>query len=148
MKSLRTILTGAAIAALTVTAAPFVAQATEVAPRPGGQGHAQVQADGRLYAYVNRNYDSAAGWCSWQGDSADWGSCKNWTSSVWNNRYPGALDFVWVHYNSNNQGARRGIYNGVALPDLRDWTFDAGTGAGSGQALDNNIASHQVTNAP
>ncbi|WP_236567981.1 MULTISPECIES: hypothetical protein [unclassified Nocardiopsis] len=83
---------------------------------------------------------------SWTGDSSNWKACRNTTSSLWNNGCPGNLDDVWAYWGLNHSGARRGVHNGVVLNDLRQWTFDPGTGSGSGQALNNNVSSHRWTN--
>ncbi|MDA2803672.1 hypothetical protein [Nocardiopsis suaedae] len=133
-----------AVAAATLLSAP-AAQAEEAAPQ-AAPAQAEAQADGYLHVYTGYN---GAGWCdSWKGNSGDWGVCRNRVSSLWNNGYPGNYDDVWVYWGLNHSGARRGVYNGVALNDLRKWDFDANTGAGSGQALNNNISSHQWTNLP
>lgn len=144
MHALRTLMTGAVLAASIVAATPLTAQANAApAPRPG----IAAFADGRLHAYYDINYQG--GECgSWAGESSHWGDCRNTASSLWNNRYPGANDDVWVRWDRNNTGARRGVYNGVALANLSQWRFDAGTGSGSGQLLDNNISSHSVTQLP
>jgi hypothetical protein len=101
-------------------------------------------ADGRLYAYYDYDYRRLCN--SWSGNSSNWGACRNTTSSLWNNGYPGNLDDVWVYWGLNHSGARRGVHNGVALANLGHWHFDADTGAGSGQPLNNNISSHRWTN--
>ncbi|PDP88127.1 hypothetical protein CQJ94_08350 [Glycomyces fuscus] len=133
-----TALVAAAITAATLFNAP-TAQAEEVRSHT-----AAAAADGRLYAYYDFNYNRYC--ASWAGNSSNWGACRNTTSSLWNNGYPGNLDDVWVYWGLNHSGARRGVHNGVALANLSQWTFDANTGSGSGQALNNNISSHMWTN--
>lgn len=142
MGTLRTTLIGAALAAVTVAATPLAAQASEPVPRSS----AGRVADGLLHVYYNTGY---SGWCDdWSGEAPDWGSCRNQVSSLWNNGYPGNLDDIWVYWGLNYTGARRGVYNGVGLSDLRQWTFDANTGPGSGEWLNDNISSHRWTNLP
>ncbi|MBD0669305.1 hypothetical protein [Streptomyces sp. CBMA156] len=144
MKSLRNLLAGAAVAAaLAVTVAPHAAQATEAAPS-GPASAPALAADGRLHAYYSTWYQNECQ--SWSVD-ANWSECKNNAESLWNMRYPGNLDDVWVYYNSNFSGAGRGVYNGAGLPNLKDWQFGSG-GAGAGQALWHNIASHRFVNLP
>ncbi|MFC5144819.1 peptidase inhibitor family I36 protein [Streptomyces aureoversilis] len=145
MGKLRTILTGAALAALTVTAMPLAAHAAGTAPAPVGTGtSAAPPADGKLYAYEGYNYTGFS--CSWTGNSNNWGQCRNQASSLWNNGFPGNLDDVWVYWAPNRTEARRGVHNGVAISNLATVTFDAGTGKGAGQNLNDNISSHQWTN--
>ncbi|MFE4973312.1 hypothetical protein ACFRAR_14500 [Kitasatospora sp. NPDC056651] len=145
MKSLRTLLAGAAVAAaLAVTAAPHTAQAVEAAPHGASGSAPALAADGRLHAYYSTWYQNECQ--SWSTD-ANWGECKNNAESLWNMRYPGNLDDVWVYYNSNFSGAGRGVYNGAGLPDLSQWQFGSG-GAGAGKALWHNIASHRFVNLP
>ncbi|MEU1372307.1 peptidase inhibitor family I36 protein [Streptomyces triculaminicus] len=147
MRTLRTLMVSTAVAALAVTAAPFAAQAAEPAPPPTVAGPDSIKApDGNLYAWYHLNYQGPA--CTWAGNSSNWGSCKNQATSLWNNGYPGNLDDVWVYWGSGYTGAGRGVYNGVALPDLRQYTFDAGTGRGAGEQLNDNIASHRWVNLP
>ncbi|MFH8642452.1 hypothetical protein [Streptomyces goshikiensis] len=144
MKSLRTVLVTAALAALAVTATPFTAHAAD--SPPAGQTAAVLNPPtGRLHAYYDYWYQNECG--SWSGSAASWGECKNNAASLWNLRYPGSLDDVWVYYNSNYGGAGRGVYNGAGLPDLRDWSFGPG-GSGAGKSLYHNIASHRVVNLP
>ncbi|MFD6289233.1 hypothetical protein [Streptomyces sp. NPDC060205] len=142
MRSSRSILIGAALATLVLGATPLTAQAAgSTSPSPSPAGSA---ANGQLMLYYNINYDN---WCDdWAGESPDWGACRNKVSSIYNNGYPGNLDDVWVYWGLNYTGARRGIANGVGLSDLRLWTFDANTGSGSGQALNDNISSHVWAN--
>ncbi|MBT2449241.1 hypothetical protein J7F03_19515 [Streptomyces sp. ISL-43] len=144
MKSLRTVLVTAAVAALAVTAMPFTAHAADSPPAQETATVANAPT-GRLHAYYDFWYQYECG--SWSGSAASWGECKNAASSLWNLRYPGSFDDVWVYYNSNYGGAGRGVYNGAGLPDLRQWSFGPG-GAGAGEALYHNIASHKVVNLP
>ncbi|MFF1448373.1 hypothetical protein ACFVYF_09495 [Streptomyces sp. NPDC058274] len=137
MGKLRTLLVGAALAALTVGVTPLTAQASS--------GPALLP-PGSLYVYYNTGY---SGWCDdWSGEAPDWGSCRNQVSSLFNNGYPGNLDDIWVYWGLNYTGARRGVYQGVGLSDLRQWKFDANTGPGSGEWLNDNISSHRWTNLP
>ncbi|GHC80900.1 hypothetical protein GCM10007079_20190 [Nocardiopsis terrae] len=133
-----TALVAAAITAATLFNAP-VAQAEEV-----GSPTAASAADGRLHAYHGFDYKNYCG--SWEGNSSHWGSCRNTTSSLWNNGYPGNLDDVRVYWGLNHSGAHRGVRNGMAFANLSHWYFDADTGAGSGQTLNNNISSHMWIN--
>lgn len=142
MGKIRNILIGAALAAVAVGAAPLTAQAADTAPAsPAG-----AQADGYLYVYYDLNYVGPCG--KWSGNSPNWGVCRNQVTSVWNNGYPGNLDDVWLYYGLNYTGARRGVYNGVYIADLRPYPFDAGTGTGAGQSINDNVASHRWTNLP
>lgn len=137
MRKIRTLLIGTAIAALAVGVAPLTAQASESAPPAPA-------ATGLLHVYYDTGYIN---WCDdWSGEAPDWGSCRNQVSSLHNNGYPGALDDIWVYWGLNYTGARRGVANGVGLSDLRLYAFDANTGSGSGQALNDNISSHRWAN--
>ncbi|MFG3283204.1 hypothetical protein [Streptomyces sp. NPDC048111] len=144
MTSLRTTCAGAALTVLAVMATPVMANATETAPASTAATAANP-ADGRFHTYFGTWYQHECG--SWWGDSAGWGDCKNTSESVWNLRYPGSNDDVWVYCNSNYGGAGRGIYNGAGLPDLHDWRFGSG-GSCSGEQMWHNIASHKVVNLP
>ncbi|KIF69765.1 hypothetical protein HY68_16120 [Streptomyces sp. AcH 505] len=137
MRKVHTLLIGTAIAALAVGVAPLTAQASESAPPAPA-------ATGFLHVYYDTGYTN---WCDdWSGEAPDWGSCRNQVSSLHNDGYPGALDDVWVYWGLNYTGARRGVANGVGLSDLRLYAFDANTGSGSGQALNDNISSHRWAN--
>ncbi|MET9460912.1 hypothetical protein ABZY05_38615 [Streptomyces canus] len=128
--------------AVTAHAAPDTSRTTSASAAPTVP--AGVQADGNLHLYRDTNYNN---YCAgYVGNSANWGSCRNQVSSLWNNGYPGSLDDVWVYYSTDYRGARRGVYNGVAIPDLAPYPFDAGTGTGAGESINNNIASHKWTN--
>ncbi|WP_267243602.1 hypothetical protein [Streptomyces sp. PR69] len=142
-------LTLAALTALTaLTAVPSAnaAPAGESAPRPTAAPVSAAAPDGHLHAYFDINFRNYCG--GWVGNAGNWGQCRNKASSLWNNGYPGNLDDVWVHWDTGCRGARRGVHNGVALADLRRWTFDRNTGPGSGEALNDNISSHCWTNLP
>lgn len=152
MNTIRALLTGAVLAATTVLAAPLTAAAehalpashdapaTESAPTaPHG-----AAADGYLHVYYGFNFTDYCG--GWVGNSSHWGACRNRTASLWNNGYPGGFDDVRVYWGTNYTGANRGVHNGVALGDLRQWTFDNNTGPGSGQWLYRNISSHLWVN--
>ncbi|MER6997225.1 hypothetical protein [Streptomyces sp. NPDC000410] len=143
MKSLRTLVAGAALAAAMGATNSLPAHAAD-APAP--RADVGVRAEGLMKAWYNVNYINLCGY--WAGSSYNWGDCWNTASSLWNDRYPGVNDDVWVHWGLNCQKARRGVYNGVYLANLSQWRFDQGTGQGSGELLDNNIASHCVTQLP
>ncbi|MDI3417738.1 hypothetical protein [Streptomyces luteolus] len=140
MRIKRTVMAGAALAALTLTTAP-VAQAAEPSPE-GGIG-AQGP-DGKLYAW-GETHRGGGEPCSWSSNSADWGGtwwgCSDWASSLHNNGYPGAMDDVWVYEHTGYEGGRRGVHNGVYLTDLHPYKYD-----GSNVRLNNTISSHQWTN--
>jgi hypothetical protein len=142
MRKLNQILAGAAIATMGIGLLPATAQAQAVAPAsPAG---VSVQADGNLHLYRDVNYGN---YCrGYVGNSTDWGTCRNQVSSLWNNGYPGDLDDVWLYWGTNYSGARRGVHNGVSIADLQPYTFDAGTGTGAGQSINNNVSSHKWTN--
>ncbi|ASU84044.1 hypothetical protein CDO52_15720 [Nocardiopsis gilva YIM 90087] len=139
MKATRILAAGAAAAALSLLATP-AASAEEPQPEFDTQA-----ADGKLHGYYGFNRTNHC--YGWESNDKDWGVCRNRVSSLWNNGYPGNYDDVWVYWGRNHSGARRGVYNGVVLNDLRKWTYDPG-GAGAGEALNNNISSHQWTNLP
>lgn len=143
MNKIRALLVGAVIAATTAVAAPLATAAAE--PAPVAPHEVVPQADGRLHVYYGFNLSNHCG--SWVGSDDDWGVCRNATASLWNNGYPGNLDDVRVYWGVNQTGASRGVYNGVALGDLRNWTFD-NNGSGAGEWLYNNISSHQWVNLP
>lgn len=150
MRMSRSLVLGTALVALgtgllpavTAQAAPATDRTTSASAVPTVPSG--VQADGNLHLYRDINY---ANYCrGYVGNSSDWGTCRNQISSLWNNGYPGNLDDVWVYWGTGPSGARRGVYNGVAIPNLAPYTFDAGTGAGSGQSINDNISAHRWTN--
>ncbi|MFE3252192.1 hypothetical protein [Streptomyces sp. NPDC059209] len=100
---------------------------------------AAAAADGHLYSYNEINYGSYC--ASWAGDSSNWGSCQDRSSSLWNNGFPGAYDDVWVFEGINYTGARRGLYQGAEIPNNAAYTFD-----GTSLSLNDNISSHHWTN--
>ncbi|MFF0738775.1 hypothetical protein ACFYVL_00040 [Streptomyces sp. NPDC004111] len=133
---------GTALAVLAVGATPLTAQAADTDP----SSPPSAAPTGFLHVYYNTDY---SGWCDdWSGEAPDWGSCRNEVSSLHNNGYPGDLDDIWVYWGLNYTGARRGVYRGAGLTDLRFYTFDANTGPGSGESLNDNISSHKWTNLP
>jgi hypothetical protein len=138
MRKTRNILIGAALAALVLGVTPLTAQAAgTTSPTPSPAGSA---ANGQLMLYYDPGYSN---WCDdWSGESPDWGKCRNKVSSIYNDGYVAYLDDVWVYWGLNYTGARRGIERGVGMDDLRLYSFDANTGSGSGQALNDNISSH------
>ncbi|MGW8726243.1 hypothetical protein ACWGNF_09490 [Streptomyces sp. NPDC055808] len=147
MLSLRTACAGAALTVLAVMATPVMANATETAPAPEvtSTTTAANPPDGKFHTYLDTWYQNEC--AAWPTDTASWGACKNTSASVWNLRYPGFNDDVWVYCNSNYGGAGRGIYNGAGLPDLHDWRFGTG-GSCSGEQMWHNIASHKFVNLP
>ncbi|WP_030206297.1 hypothetical protein [Streptomyces sp. NRRL S-87] len=153
MRSLRTLTAATALATAALLATPLAAEAAAApasvpttataAARPAPQ---VADPNGYVYAWYDVNFQNLCGW--WTGNAANWGDCWNRASSLWNNRYPGANDDIFVYWGLNCSKARRGVYNGVYLADLTQWPFDWGTGQGSGTSLNDNIASHCVTNLP
>jgi hypothetical protein len=145
-----------AVAATGIAILPATAQATPHAGRPSGTTAAAFPPasdgpDGKLWLYrdTERADPFRLSLCAkYLYDSPDWGACSNQISSLWNNGYPGNLDDVWLYWGANYTGARRGVYNGGYLPDLAPYTFDARTGTGAGQSINNNVASHRWTNLP
>ncbi|WP_150239989.1 hypothetical protein [Nocardiopsis quinghaiensis] len=136
MKTKRVMALAMAVAAVAVMNAP-AAQAAEAGPTVP----LSAAADGKLHVYYDFNLSRHC--ASWEGYSSHWGKCRNEVSSLWNNGYPGGHDDVRVYWGLNHSGAYRGVHNGVVLNNLRQWTFDANTGRGSGEVLDNNISSHK-----
>ncbi|WP_462188444.1 MULTISPECIES: hypothetical protein [unclassified Frankia] len=153
---MRTIYRALAVSAASAVVLPATAQAAPQTGRPSApatapDASATATADGHLHLWRDTEAVDPFGnsWCtSYLSDSDDWGSCRNQISSLWNNGYPGSLDDVWLYWGTHQTHARRGVYNGVYLPDLAPYTFDAGTGRGAGQSIDNNVASHRWTNLP
>jgi hypothetical protein len=148
MSKIRELLVDVALAVLSLGAAPLTAQAADTSPTAATTQAAptSAQADGLLYLWKDTNYQNSC--AAYAGNSSDWGNCDNVVSYLWNNGYPGSLDDVWLYYLPNYQGARRGVYNGVRIPDLAPYPFDAGTGSGAGQSINNNVMSHKWTNLP
>ncbi|MBB5938182.1 hypothetical protein [Streptomyces zagrosensis] len=146
MNAKRILLAATALAAVTITTAP-TAQATPAPQRTSAAEPAPTtaHATGILHLWEETGYQS---WCAdYDGHSSDWGDCRNKVSSLHNNGYPGNLDDVYVYWGRNHSGARRGIYNGVAISNLYDWRYE-NAGSGANERLDNNIASHRWVNLP
>lgn len=142
MNRKRTLLVGAAVAALAIVATPVTAQAD-------GSGSAQQRSasaagpDGELHVWADEG--RRGGECTWAGDSSDWGhlpgGCGNWASSLENRGYPGSLDDVWVYSKTDNAGFRRGVHNGRYLSNL-NLPYDGHPDS----SLNNTISSHKWTN--
>ncbi|MFH8987147.1 hypothetical protein [Streptomyces sp. NPDC017940] len=149
MRMSRTLVLGATLAALGTGLLPAAAQA---APDTGRTTSASAtpaaptgaQADGKLHLFRDTHFRNFC--AAYVGNSTNWGACRNQISSLKNLGYPGALDDVWLYYGPNYSGARRGVYNGGEIPDLTPYPFDAGTGTGAGQSINDNVASHKWTN--
>lgn len=136
MKTFAKAVVSVAVAAASALGVPALAQAaTSASPTTA------AAADGNLYVYRDYNFTTLCG--RWPGNKPNWGGCGGTISSLWNNGYPGSYDDVWVYSGINYTGYKRGVYNGVRLPDLRGYKFD-----GSSVVLDNNIWSHKWTNLP
>jgi hypothetical protein len=151
MHKARVALAAVAVAASALLAGAASAQAAPAANAPAANTQAapgtsaspaQIASDGRFYAYNGLNYTNLCN--SWSGNSSNWGACRNKSESLWNNGYPGGNDDVLVYWGTSYSGAWRGICNGAALADLRQWPYDYSGGAsGNGQALWHNISSHK-----
>ncbi|CCK30315.1 putative secreted protein [Streptomyces davaonensis JCM 4913] len=135
-----TTLTAVGLTALTLSALPGNAQASDAPIGPA--------ANGKFYAYqgVNRG----GGYCAWTGSDADWESCptmlggiRNQASSLQNSGYPGSFEDVDVFWGLHHTGAWYCLGNGRYLADLRNYRFGPnGGGHGDNETLNNNISSH------
>ncbi|MEV0220092.1 peptidase inhibitor family I36 protein [Streptomyces sp. NPDC050704] len=131
-----TALTAVGLTALSLTAVPGAAQASESAP-PSTRAAA---ADGYLHVYMHQNYGTPH--CQWSGDSDNWDSCngmRNEASSLWNN---GFTHDVWLYYGPNQTGASFCLDKGEKLPNIVHYHFP-NNGTGGGTSLNDNIASHE-----
>ncbi|MFJ8645917.1 peptidase inhibitor family I36 protein [Streptomyces sp. NPDC093546] len=137
-----TFLLTTALAVATVGLAPAVAHA-EAAPASGVTAAA---ADGNLYAWEHAYEGGRV--VSWSGDSSDWADrdMRNKASSVFNNGYAGAYDDVLLYWDVNHGGASFRLCNGSRLRYM-PYDFFNHNGAGGGETLNDNVASHRWTNA-
>ncbi|MFH8619543.1 peptidase inhibitor family I36 protein [Streptomyces sp. NPDC017979] len=144
MKKRITLAVSAAVAALGLMALPQAAQADGAPTGSAPKAEAKVQpraaaADGYLYLYDGYNY--TGGWTRYSGNASNYGGFNDRASSLWNNGYPGSLDDVRVYLHAGYGNPSRGVHNGVALADLRQWAYD-----GTNWWLDNSISSHRWVN--
>lgn len=133
------------------TAAALCLAGSLLAAPDASAASATVQADGALHLYKGFNRTSQCG--AFPGDREginSYESCFEAEASLWNNgfcndRYPD----VWVYADALMYGpARRGVYCGVAINDLRQYKFDAGTGKYAGLPLYHHIGALTWTKLP
>lgn len=142
MRKFALALTGLVLAISGLVAIPAAAQAATAGTQTALPA-ATVQADGNFYAYIDINF--SGGVCAWSGNSNDWGSCKNRASSVWNNGFVETIDDVLLYWGTNNSGASYCVSVGVSIANLVPVHFNR-AGAGLGQSLNDNVASHRWVN--
>ncbi|WP_053847011.1 peptidase inhibitor family I36 protein [Streptomyces sp. NRRL B-24085] len=158
-RKISTGLAGLALAGLSILAAPGIAGAAEApVPTPGSKSAASaaaadssaVAADGYFYAWEGAN--RTGNYCRWVGNDTDWTTCspggnmRNQASSIENRGYPGSYANVVVYWDTGYGGANACIDNGWYYADLSQWFFP-NNGPGQGETLNDNISSHQWTNA-
>ncbi|WP_326726403.1 peptidase inhibitor family I36 protein [Streptomyces phaeochromogenes] len=137
-----TALAAVGLTALSLTAIPSAAQASESAPSPT---RAAAAPDGYLYAWENENRDGRH--CRWSGGDDNWATCspqgpmRNTASAVENRGY---THDVWLYYSPGPSGARFCLNRGVYLENIVHHYFPH-NGAGGGESLNDNIAAHAWT---
>jgi hypothetical protein len=142
---MRVLTAAAAIAAITLLAAPLAAEA---APAPAGAPQSTVQpaAADAVYFYYDINL---RGQCGVFPGSGNIPPCINLARSMWNNHVPGSLGDILAYCGADYTGASRGVYQGAVLNNLANYKFDLGAGkACYGQTLDRNIHSIKRTSLP
>ncbi|MDQ0946241.1 hypothetical protein QFZ24_000164 [Streptomyces phaeochromogenes] len=139
-----TALAAVGLTALSLTAMPGAAQASEPSPS-STRAAAAPAADGYLHAWQheNRNQYTAGRHCQWSGGSDNWASCsmRNEASSLHNNGY---THDVWLYYSPGRTGAHFCLNRGVYLENIVHHYFPH-NGSGGGTSLNDNIASHAWT---
>lgn len=124
---------------LALTALPGTAQANPhwyASPST----RAAAAADGKLHVWENQKKGGLH--CAWSGNSSNWDSCggmRNEASSLHNN---GRTHDVWLYYGPDQTGAHFCLNKGVYLENIVHHYFPH-NGAGGGQSLNDNIASHK-----
>ncbi|MET8081376.1 peptidase inhibitor family I36 protein [Streptomyces sp. NPDC005303] len=152
-------LTGLVLAGLSILASSGVAGAAEApAPTPASKSAATTAtaapsaaaADGYFYAWEGANRTGK--YCRWLGDDTNWTTCspggnmRNQASSIENRGYPGSYPNVMVYWDTGYGGTDACIDAGWYYADLSQWVF-LNPGSGQGETLNDNISSHQWTNA-
>ncbi|GHH04568.1 peptidase inhibitor family I36 protein [Streptomyces lanatus] len=124
--------------AVALTALPGTAQAN---PEWYVSPASQIQAaDGNLHAWEHQKKGGKH--CAWPNEVDNWDSCngmRNEASSVFNN---GRTHDVWLYYGPNQTGAHFCLNKGVYLENIVHHYFPH-NGAGGGESLNDNIASHK-----
>ncbi|GAA3737393.1 hypothetical protein [Salinactinospora qingdaonensis] len=139
MSRLRTFSAAALGAAVMVST--LAGGAHSAAAEAAGESRVALQADGYFYAYTHAGYNTLCH--RWEGNARHWGHCNDKVSSVLNNGFPGHLDDVWVYKHAGYNSPGRGIYNGVGISNLRNFTYD-----GTNQHMNDSISSHRWVNLP
>ncbi|WP_055526495.1 peptidase inhibitor family I36 protein [Streptomyces graminilatus] len=143
--SVKRLVTVAASAA--AVAALFSPVSTATALDAGSHGTKTARlasADGFLHVFTQPNGRGHE--CKWEGNSNNWGSCRNLTSDIWNNGYFGGNDAVDLYTAPNAGGAHACISQGDRWSDTttNQYHFTYGAGLeGFGASVNNNISSHR-----
>jgi hypothetical protein len=144
--SIKRVLTLAASAAAVAVLVSPVTSASAL--ESGSQGTRAVAAsDGYLHVYT-QPYGRGTE-CKWEGNSNNWGACRNLTSDIWNNAYLGGNDAVDLYTAPDAGGAHACIDGGDRWIDTttNQYHFTYGAGLeGYGQSVNNNISSHRWVN--
>ncbi|SDO04963.1 hypothetical protein SAMN04487981_10863 [Streptomyces sp. cf386] len=130
-----TALAAVGVTALSLTVLPGAAQASE---STSSSTRAVAAADGYLHVWEHQKRGGRH--CQWSGN-ANWASCnmRNQGSSVENG---GFTHDVWLYYGPDQTGAHFCLNRGVYLENIVHHYFPH-NGAGGGQSLNDNIASHK-----
>ncbi|MET9089249.1 hypothetical protein ABZX77_46540 [Streptomyces sp. NPDC004237] len=140
--SIKRVLTLAASAA--AVAALFSPVSSASALEAGTKAPQLAAADGNLHVWTQPH--AGGHHCAWSGNSDNWGTCRNLTSDIFNNGYPGGLDAVDLYWGTSATGAHACISQGDSWPDTTtgQYRFTYGEGQGGfGQSVNNNISSHR-----
>lgn len=153
-----TALAAVGLTALTLSALPATAQASDLdrdlsARRVAAEAPVGPLADGNLYAYEHQNRGGS--YCKWSGNDGNWSSCspggnmRNKASSLQNSGFPSGNDDVIVYYAPGQTGAWYCLGNGRYLENIVHIKFgpNGGSGGGDNQSLNDNIASHKWARA-
>ncbi|MEU6223512.1 hypothetical protein [Streptomyces sp. NPDC047042] len=146
--SIKRLVTLAASAAAVVTLFSPLSGANALDAGSQGTRSAQlVSADGFLHVFTQPNGGGRE--CKWEGNSDNWGLCRNLTSDIWNNGYEGGNDAVDLYTAPGGGGAHACISQGDRWRDTTTnrYHFTYGEGLeGFGASVNNNISSHRWVN--
>ncbi|WP_405824355.1 hypothetical protein OG241_45280 [Streptomyces sp. NBC_01390] len=134
----------ASAAAVAALFSPFSSASALDAGSQGTKSAQLASSDGFLHVYTQPNGRGRE--CKWDGNSDNWGSCRNLTSDIWNNGYAGFLDAVDLYTAPNAGGAHACISQGDRWSDTTTGNYRFTYGAGLSQfgaSVNNNISSHR-----
>ncbi|MDQ1037569.1 hypothetical protein QFZ75_003985 [Streptomyces sp. V3I8] len=146
--SIKRVLTlAASAAAVAVLVSPVTGASAAESGSQDTRSARLASSDGYLHVYT-QPYGSGTE-CKWEGNSNNWGACRNLTSDIWNNAYLGGNDAVDLYTAPDAGGAHACIDAGDRWIDTttNQYHFTYGAGLeGFGQSINNNISSHRWVN--